>query len=82
MLRLIESTKNRRRFRLEARQKRTRSPTPVPRGSVAAPRRISSKPLVVKYGVMDDPAWRCVACGDIIDPLIARPRRNAKLPAR
>ncbi len=33
-------------------------------------------------GVMDDPAWRCVACGDIIDPLIARPRRNAKLPAR
>lgn len=69
MLRLIESTKNRRRFRLEARQKRTRSPTPVPL-------------LDEGGGVMDDPAWRCVACGDIIDPLIARPRRNAKLPAR
>jgi hypothetical protein len=40
-------------------------------------------PLLQEGGrVTNDPAWRCVACGNVIDALIARHRRGTQLPAR
>ena len=33
-------------------------------------------------GVTDDPAWRCVACGHVIDAVIARHRRAAQPRAK
>jgi hypothetical protein len=35
-------------------------------------------PLLDEGGrVMEESAWRCVACGDVVDPVIVRHRRRA-----